>query len=247
VKSKSNAHFLSQIPLTVAGMTGKRAKTRIDTTAEIIRLARQQIATKGAPNLSLREIAREMGMASSAIYRYFASRDQLLTAIIIETYDQLGSVIESADAECARNNLIGRWNAIASALRTWAIANGSDYGLVFGTPVPGYEAPNDTNIPASRYTNVLLRLLADAHAAGCRSSIEIPDTKGIVREYKHLKSVIGLDAPDGFLLAGLAGWAAMLGALNLELFGHVDTVFDNPGIHFSALADMFGRQMLGFS
>ena len=74
-------------------MTGIRAKARLETTTEIKRLAREQIASKGAANLSLREIAREMGVASSALYRYFASRDQLLTVLIIESYDDIGGMV----------------------------------------------------------------------------------------------------------------------------------------------------------
>ena len=136
-------------------MTGIRAKARLETTSEIKRLARDQIASKGAANLSLREIAREMGVASSALYRYFTSRDQLLTVLIIESYDDIGGMVEHADAKCSRDDLAGRWRAAAQSLRNWAIENPSDYGLIFGTPVPGYEAPSDTIAPALRYTNGL--------------------------------------------------------------------------------------------
>ncbi|CAB4667942.1 unannotated protein [freshwater metagenome] len=226
-------------------MTGIRAKARLETTSEIKRLAREQIASKGAANLSLREIAREMGMASSALYRYFASRDQLLTDLIIESYDDIGSTVERADAKCSREDLAGRWRAVSQSLRTWAITNPSDYGLIFGTPVPGYEAPTDTIAPALRYTNVLLRLLADVQAAGCRPLITVPTTKGVSREYKRARANLGINLTDEMILAGLAGWAALFGAISFELFGHVDTVFTDPGAHFLALSEMLGSQMLG--
>jgi AcrR family transcriptional regulator len=220
---------------------------RAETTAAIIRKARQQIDTKGAPNISLREIARDLDMPSSAIYRYFESRDQLLTVLIIDAYDRLGEIIEAADAKCDRDDFIGRWTAIALALRSWALTNRADYGLVFGTPVPGYEAPDDTIAPALRYTNVVVRLLADASSSGCTPSIEAPRTEKVVKEYRHVRKAIGVDAPDATLLAGLSAWAAVFGAINQELFGHVDTVYAEPGIHFAALADMLGRQLMGLT
>ena len=226
-------------------MTGIRAKARLETTTEIKRLAREQIASKGAANLSLREIAREMGLASSALYRYFASRDQLLTDLIIESYDDIGNTVERADAKCSREDLAGRWRAVSQSLRTWAIANPSDYGLIFGTPVPGYEAPADTIAPALRYTNVLLRLLADVQGAGCKPLITVPTTKGVSREYKRARANLGINLTDEMILAGLAGWAALFGAISFELFGHVDTVFTDPEAHFLALTEMLGSQLLG--
>ena len=228
-------------------MTGVRAAARKEISAEIKRLARVQIASKGAANLSLREIAREMQMASSAMYRYFDSRDQLLTELIIENYDNIADAVEQADAKCARDDIRGRWLAMAESLRTWALRHPSDYGLIFGTPVPGYAAPPDTVDPGRRYTNVLLRLLVDAHVAGYVATVDIPPAKGFVKEYKYVQSNLGISLPDEMLLAGLAAWAAMFGAISFELFGHVDEVFTNPGIHYSALAHMLGEQLLGIS
>ena len=226
-------------------MTGIRAKARLETTNEIKRLAREQIASKGAANLSLREIAREMGLASSALYRYFNSRDELLTVLIIESYDDIGNMVERADSRCPRNDLLGRWRAVSQSIRTWAIENPSDYGLIFGTPVPGYEAPTDTIAPALRYTNVLLHLLADAQTAGCVPLIAVPATKGISREYKRVRANLEIKLADEMILAGLAAWAALFGAISFELFGHVDTVFTDPEAHFVAISEMLGIQMLG--
>jgi AcrR family transcriptional regulator len=228
-------------------VTGKRAVVRTETTAAIIRHARRQLETRGAANISLREIARDLDMASSAIYRYFESRDQLLTVLIIDAYNRLGAAIEDADAACDRDDLIGRWTAIAQEFRAWALSNQADYGLVFGTPVPGYEAPADTNAAGLRYTNVVVQLVADATAQGCVSEIELPKIKGLVSEYRNVKKAIGVNAPDTTLLAGLSAWASVFGAINLEIFGHVGNVYTNPGIHFAALVDMLGRQVVGLT
>ena len=226
-------------------MTGIRAQARLETTSRIKQLAREQIASKGAADLSLREIARELGVASSALYRYFDSRDQLLTALIVESYDEVGELVEHADARCRRDDLLGRWKSVTTALRTWAIEHPSDYGLLFGTPVPDYEAPADTNIPGQRYTTVLMGIVADAHAAGRIADVEIPAGRAIAREYKKVRKNLSLEVPDEFLLAGLTAWAAMLGAISLEIFGHVDMVLDDPGVHFDSLTTMLGKRLLG--
>jgi hypothetical protein len=79
------------------------------------------------------------------------------------------------------------------------------------------------------------------------ATIDVPAMKGIAKEYKHVQSNLNLSLPDEMLLAGLAAWAAMFGAISFELFGHVDEVFTNPGIHYSALAHMLGEKLLGIS
>src|SRR6185436_694395 len=117
--------------------------------------------------LSLRAVARELGMVSSALYRYFASRDELLTALIIDTYDSMGEAAESADASVAdRSDVLARWIAVTNALRDWALARPHEYALIYGSPVPDYAAPQDTVGPATRPVLVMGAILADAKAAG---------------------------------------------------------------------------------
>src|SRR3954471_18027608 len=105
-----------------AGRTA-RERVRAELTREITEIARRQLATEGAAGLSLRAIAREMGMASSAIYRYFASRDELLTALIIDGYNAVGEAVEQADASCPPDDHRQRWLAACRAVREWAVAH----------------------------------------------------------------------------------------------------------------------------
>ncbi len=77
---------------------GVRERARAEITSEIVRAGRDQLATDGAAALSLRAVARELGMVSSAVYRYVASRDELLTLLIIEAYDALGAAVEEEAA-----------------------------------------------------------------------------------------------------------------------------------------------------
>ncbi|MCL4152005.1 UNVERIFIED_CONTAM: hypothetical protein GTU68_056789, partial [Idotea baltica] len=122
---------------------GVRARVRAELTAGIKASARRQLAEDGATSLSLRAIAREMDMASSAIYRYFASRDDLLTALIVDAYESVGLVVEQANAGQSQSDYRGRFIAIGRSVRVWAQANPHEYALIYGSPVPGYAAPKD--------------------------------------------------------------------------------------------------------
>src|SRR5947207_27591 len=132
-----------------------RSRVRAEMIDEIKAVARRHLATDGA-NLSLRAVARDRGIVSSALYRYFAGRDDLLTALIIDAYNALGEAVEQADAAVARTDLRGRWLAACQGVRDWALANPPEYALIYGSPVPGYKAPQDTIAPASRTGIVLV-------------------------------------------------------------------------------------------
>lgn len=222
-------------------MAGARERARTELTAEIVRLAREQVERDGATNLSLRAIARDLGMVSSAVYRYFASRDELLTRLIIDSYERLGAAAEAADAAVRRSDHRGRWRAIAHAIRDWAIANPSEYALLFGTPVPGYAAPQDTIAPASRYTLVLLNLLADVEAAGGRAAGRLaPPLK---RDLAKVRATLGLAVDETLMAHGMAAWAALMGAINLELFGHLHNVVDTPGALFDLVVEQEAERL----
>ena len=143
---------------------------RAELTREIKDEARRQLAVEGAPALSLRAVTRALGMASSAIYRYFPSRDDLLTALIVDAYDAVGAAAEEADARCGRDDFGARWRAVGLAVRDWALANPHEYALVYGSPVPGYRAPEDTVAPASRVTLVMAEIIDSAARAGATVS-----------------------------------------------------------------------------
>jgi AcrR family transcriptional regulator len=136
-----------------------RERARASLTSDIKESARRQLAGTGADGLSLRAVARDLGMVSSAIYRYFPSRDDLLTALIIDSYDAVGAVAEQAAAaqELTRRE---RWIAACHAVRGWALAHPHEYALIYGSPVPGYRAPDATIGPASRVPLAFLRLIA---------------------------------------------------------------------------------------
>ena len=225
-------------------MTGVRERARTATIAEITRLAREQIAAHGPAALSLRAIARDMGMVSSGIYRYFPSRDDLLTVLIIDSYDRLGEACEVADrAVRRRTDWRARWRSVTHAIRSWAVEHRADYSLLFGTPVPGYAAPVDTIGPASRYTLVMLQLLVDLSVAGVEHSGPVP--KLVRRDLARLRELVDGQVSDAALLLGLTAWSAVMGAISLELFGHLHNVIDEPGALFESVVEQHGALLLG--
>jgi len=179
-----------------AGRTA-RERVRAELVREITEIARRQLATDGAAGLSLRAVAREMGMVSSAIYRYFPSRDDLLTTLIIDGYNAVGAAVEKAGAVPAREDYAGRWLAAGRAVRDWALAHPHEYALVYGSPVPGYRAPERTIGPASRAAAVFGAIIADAYRAGAASGGA---------------STGGTVGPEGAEVAGDA-WAGIDGAV----------------------------------
>lgn len=224
-------------------------------TSEIKAVARRHLETDGA-NLSLRAVARDMGMVSSALYRYFASRDDLLTALIVDAYNALGETVEAADAAVAdRGDLRARWLAAARAVRGWALANPAEYALLYGSPVPGYKAPQDTIPAAVRTPAVLARILSDGSAAGARPNI--PTTAAGIGTAARLTSVVRSDLkraadaiapglPEDRLMLGLTSWVQLFGVLSFELFGQFNNVIDAHAEYFDQqmelMADLLGYQ-----
>jgi AcrR family transcriptional regulator len=138
--------------------------------------ARRHLAADGA-NLSPRAVARELGMTSSATHRYFASRDELLTALITDAYDAMGSAAEAAEASAGRADLLGRWLAACHAVRESALANPHEYALIYGSPVPGYRAPQDTVAPGARVPLLIGAILRGArqHRQRATRLLRAPD------------------------------------------------------------------------
>jgi AcrR family transcriptional regulator len=215
--------------------TNARARVRAELTREIKEAARRQIDEAGAPALSLRGVARELGMVSSALYRYFPSRDDLLTALIVDAYDAVGAAGEAADAGVRRReDLAGRWLAVARAARAWALANRAEYALIYGSPVPGYRAPEDTIGPANRLTAVLLAILADGVAAGALPAGRHALPAAVRADLRDLRARTGIDVPEPVLFLGILAWSQLFGAISFELFGHLHSVVEDHEAFFDA-------------
>jgi AcrR family transcriptional regulator len=211
-----------------------RRRAREEITREILEAARRQLATVGAPGLSLRAVARELGMVSSAVYRYVASRDDLLTLLIIDAYDALGAAVEAAEAAVPRPDLLGRWLAVSHGVRDWALAHPNEYALLYGSPVPGYVAPEDTIGPATRVTALMARLLQEVTQPGApdgpaeaAAPSDPADLPAWVVAMGPTRPFMTPQVPPDPVLHGLVAWTHLYGAVSFELFGHYHRVLDD--------------------
>ena len=219
---------------------------------EILTVAREHLGKHGAAALSLRAVARDMGMASSALYRYVDNRDDLLTLLIVSAYTSLAETVEAAHAAVQPDDLDDRWRAIGTALRDWARAHPHEFALVYGSPVPDYQAPAEsTNEPGTRVQALLVALLADAQRAGRLTSA--PSTFAPKSEPLAQRAAGPLLADEFFtgagldpetLMAGLSAWTLLLGSVTTELFEQLgDTVADTDA-YFAYMLEVAGRLVL---
>ncbi len=216
-----------------------RERVHEEMSGEILAVARDHLAREGAAAMSLRSVARDLGMAPSALYRYFAGRDALLSALIIEAFESLADVAERAADEAVAGwpGDAERWLAVPRALRSWALAHPHEWGLVFGTPVPGYEAPEATVAPYTRVARAMARPVVDAHRAGrLRAAGDQPS--GVPARLRDAVAPVaeGLfdDVPTGNVVAAVGAWSTIVGTLSLEVFGHWRNTILDPEAFFDA-------------
>lgn len=200
----------------------RREQNRQAVLASIDAEARRQLARDGAPGLSLRSIARELGMVSSGIYRYVASRDDLLTRLIVQAYADLGAAVEKGAG--------GGWVGACGAVRQWARRRPHEYALLYGSPVPGYAAPQDTIGPALRVYRALAAPLREA--------------AGDVAPAGPLAELgLAVESDDAVALI-LGSYMQVFGMVSFELFGHTKGVVEDHEGFFvgrvTALGDALG-------
>jgi AcrR family transcriptional regulator len=206
-----------------------RARVRAELTREIKDVARRQLGESGAAALSLRAVARELGMVSSAVYRYFPSRDELLTALIVDAYEAVGAVATKAEKKVKRGDLPGRWMATAKATRTWAVAHPQEYALIFGSPIPGYQAPQDTIDPAGRIPTLLLAIVNERGQVVTEAP---PMPRSVRADLRALRKLAAPDTDEAQLARALMAWSQLVGLISFELFGHLNNVIHDYKAHF---------------
>ncbi len=215
-----------------------RAEARLLQVGRIKSTSRRLLAEKGAPGLSLREVAREMGVVSSALYRYFPTRDDLLTALIVDAYNDLGAFTERAAARAAGDDPRRQLHAAAAAIRKWARSNPHEYALLYGSPVPGYQAPQFTVEPAARVAMVLVGVITDAwrqaNAAGGGTD-DSSELKGVLESRTMDEVMPGL--AESLRVLSLMVWAQIFGCISFELFGHYKGTVRNATRFFEIVVD----------
>ena len=226
-----------------------RARARAELTSQIKQIALRQLTTSGASELSLRAVARELGLVSSAVYRYFSSRDELLTALIMDAYDDLAAAMEHADADLAADQYARRWHSRCTAMRSWGCRNAQRFALIYGSPVPGYRAPADTIAPAGRVMAALFGLVDEAARAGVLPDTAAPADPTLTAQLRDVAVIVGPGIAPATLSRVVAAFGQVIGLINLELGGHFVGGFEPADALFGhcvdELAEFIGLADLG--
>jgi AcrR family transcriptional regulator len=217
-------------------MTPRRAEARAAVLGEIRDAARAELAAVGPAALSLRSIARELGMVSSGIYRYVASRDELLTLLVTSGYAELADAVEAAVA--TKGDAGTRWLRGCRAVRAFGLARPHEYALLYGTPVPDYAAPQDTIAPATRvYAALAAPLSGEASVPAARVPPALKlDAQAIV-------DGLPLAVSPPTALRFLGALAQLFGLVSFELFGHTNGVVTDRDAFFDWSVKALGRDL----
>lgn len=203
----------------------RRERARAATIEEIKESALGLMREQGTVDVRFTDIARVMGITPPALYRYFADRDELLTALITDAYNDLGRRVAAARDGVADRDIGGRWLAAAQAYREWATTEPQQFSLVFGLPVPGYVAPEEgpTTEAASRALSQLSALFVDAQVRGKLRRALIREVDPVLEVCAHGKNDdLGVEIPAENFQAMLTAWASLHGFTSLEAYGHFD-------------------------
>ncbi|MDN5892746.1 MAG: TetR/AcrR family transcriptional regulator [Nocardioides sp.] len=223
-----------------------RQRARAQTMDDIIRIGRAHLVENGAAALSLRAVARDLGVVPSAVYRYVANRDDLLTLLVVDGFDELGDAVDAALSQAPVGDFRGQFLLAAHALRAWALASPATYALLYGSPVPGYRAPDErTTGPGTRVVRRLIGIWDVAHHDGqlALHEVEVPAT--LSDDLETIRLELGVRVPDAVLARAATVWAAMIGCVSAEVFGLYgsDTFADTGALYdfqLAALADSVG-------
>jgi AcrR family transcriptional regulator len=219
-------------------------------TSEILAVARTHLARDGAAALSLRSIARDLQMAPSALYRYFSGRDALLSALILGAYESVAeAAAEASDAAYASaesaESEAERWMAVPRAVRSWALGHPHEWGLIFGSPVPGYEAPQETVVPYARLAAALIRPIAAAQRSTTANDsgtvvAGYPATDALGAALEPVSEALLPGAQTATVVAAMQAWTMLIGLISLELFGHWRNTVLDPQLFFEATVRQAG-------
>lgn len=205
----------------------RRDRLRDLTIAEIKAVARRQMAESGTAGISLSAIAREMEMSAPALYRYFAGRDDLVTALIVDAFNDLASTIQAAELAVEAGSSALKVATACLAYREWAITHPVDFQLIYGNPIPGYVAPAEITVPLARrpFDGLVRHFLAAYHSG----ELVVPAQYTLIPANisAHLAVWLpeaGYNLPEPLLCLLMSTWARMHGMAMLEIFEHMGPV-----------------------
>lgn len=228
----------------------RRDRVRAATIEEIKQNARHLLVAEGPDAVSLRAIGRAMGMTAPALYRYFGSREDLVKHVCGDIFTEIADDIHAAivaAGEATGGDMAAKMIAACAEFRRWGLAHPPEFGLLFGTPLPGLEGIHDDVIDecAQRFSNEFLGLFFELwrrHPFPVPADDEIEP--GLVAQLARYREVLGVDLPAGAVLTFLRCWVRLYGMVSLEVFGHLHFALDDPAALFeytlAELAELVG-------
>lgn len=223
----------------------RREKQHDHIREEVKAIARRHMAAQGTASLSIRAIGREMEITSQALYRYFPSRDDLITALIADAFNSHGAAVQQAVNALPESDLVGRLWAFVKSYREWALAHPIDFQLIYGNPIPDYHAP----------TNIIDPIAENATAIGLVTLQQAIDGGVVVlpRQYTELpvdvantlivpSQLLGQPISPAVIYLSTMVWGAMQGLIMLEMFGHIQSMTTDPSAFYRhQMADVLQR------
>lgn len=236
-----------------------REEARVKITQAITDVAREHLSDVGPANLSLRAVARDLDMASSAVYRYFKNRDELLTALIFDAYHDLGDIAEATATSLSEQaSPRERWVEVTVACRAWAVDHPHEFALIYGSPIPGYAGPAETHTAASRMPLALVGVVRDAvkadkfhrpadhhHGDECAFCASKAEQKPHIPAHVLAPEVreIVPDMDGAVILQMVKAWAGLLGVVSFEIFGYLERAVTDPETYFRHIADQVAWEL----
>ena len=230
----------------------RRDRVRAATTGEIKQTARRILVSEGPEAVSLRAIAREMGMTAPALYRYFSSREDLVRHVCGDIFTEIATDVRAASARAAQESggdVTAKLIAACREFRHWALAHREEFGLLFGTPLPGLEALHNDKIDecaldfAGSWITLFLELW-QRHPFPVPADDQIEP--GLLPQLERYTGGLGVDLPAGAALTFLRCWVHLYGMVSLEVFGHLHFALDDAApmfeITLGELADLVGLE-----
>jgi AcrR family transcriptional regulator len=214
--------------------------------AAIKAAARRQMAERGTAGLSLRGIGREMGITAPAIYNYFPRLEDLITALIVDSFTALAEAMEAAETAAPPDRPYDGIMTLCLAYRQWAVEHPTDFQLIYGNSIPGYHAPEELTIPLARRPFLgLFRWFIRANEAG---ELTIPAEyqavpPAMVEGIAAWKCLSGIEMPDELLGLLMSGWSRIYGAVMLELFHHLQPLVGDGATFYRYEVAAFLQQM----
>jgi AcrR family transcriptional regulator len=234
----------------------RRDRVRAATIEEIKGTARQLLVDEGPEAVSLRAIGRAMGMTAPALYRYFGSREDLLQHVCGDIFVEIAADVHATivrASEASGGDMTAKLIAACQAFRGWALAHRPEFGLLFGTPLPGLEAVHekaDNDVVAECAGKFSLEFLVLFYELWSKHPFPVPADDqidpGLLAQLVRYRDALGADLPAGAMLTFLRCWVRLYGMVSLEVFGHLHFALDDPSALFdytlTELADMVGLE-----